>query len=82
MRNLFTNQSLAGMTYNVLSMTTKNGGKFPLGIYNLGCKLPIIPRCYSDINMTVLFNHNTIDNTGNVPVNVKYFTINKVLKMI
>jgi hypothetical protein len=42
MRNLFTNQSLAGMTYYVLSMTTKNGGKFPRGIYNFGCKLPII----------------------------------------
>ena len=46
MRNLFTNQSLAGMTYYVLSMTTKNGGKFPRGIYNFGCKLPIIPMVW------------------------------------
>jgi hypothetical protein len=41
MRNSFTSQSLAGMTYYILCTTTKNGGKFPRGIYNIGCKLPI-----------------------------------------
>jgi hypothetical protein len=42
MRNLFTSPSLAGLTYCVLCITTKNGGKFPRGIYNIGCKLPIM----------------------------------------
>ncbi len=41
MQNLFTSQSLAGMTYYILCTTTKNGGKLPRGIYNIGCKLPI-----------------------------------------
>ena len=31
--------------------------------------------------MTVLFNHTTIDNDGNVPGNAKYFTLNKIVKM-
>ena len=46
-------------------------GKFKIN-YHWAAKIKP-PWCYSDINMTVFFNHNTIDNTGNVPVNAKYF---------
>ncbi len=35
-----------------------------------------LPWCYSDINMTVLYNHNTTDNTGNVPVSLKSLKLN------
>ncbi len=37
--------------------------------------LYVPPKCYFDNNMTVLENHNTVDNTMIVPVNAYYYEV-------
>ena len=51
----------------------KMAGKFVWGKCDTAKKIP--PRCYFDNNMTVLENHNTVDNTMIVPVNAYYYEV-------
>jgi len=57
MRNLFTSQSLVGMTYYVISMTTKDA-RNSHEVFTKGCNLLIIGRGLKK-RVTQLFNKNS-----------------------